>query len=96
MATGRRDTHPNYDQTIVESLILEVAAQRHPARASEEELIGRVVTDSEDAREVETARKAIGGLREYGLATARAGRIVELTPAALHAYVLLKKTGPNR
>lgn len=96
MAAGKRDTPPRYDQTIVESLILEVAAKRHPIRAPEEELIGRVVTDPDDAREVKTARRAIDGLREYGLATARPGRIVELTPPALHAYVLLKKTGPSR
>lgn len=90
------DTFPNYDQTIVESVMLERAAESHPSRFSEEELIGRIVNDADDTHEVKTARQAIGGLREYGLATARPGRIVELTPTALHAYVLLKKTGPNR
>lgn len=91
-----RDTPPKYDRVIVEAVLYELAAELHPRCVSEEELVGRVITDADDEREVETARQAIGGLAEYGLATARPGRRIELTAPALRAFALLKKTGANR
>lgn len=86
---ARRDTHPNYRQDKVEAVMLEVAAERHPSRFTEEELVGEIVSKPDDEREVETARRAIGGLREFGLARSGNGNAVELTPTALRAVALL-------
>lgn len=86
---ARRDTHPHYRQDKVEAVMLEVAAERHPSRFTEEELVALVVGKPDDEREVETARRAIGGLCEFGLARSGDGDAVELTPTALRAVALL-------
>lgn len=69
--------------------MLKVAGERNPSRLTEDELIGEIVADRADEGEVDTARRAIAGLREFDLATSREDGIVELTPAALRAAALL-------
>lgn len=83
------DTSPKYDVAIVESAILQVAAELHPEKLTATELTQKIVWDADDTREVETAGKAIRGLREYGLFAKRDDEIVELTAAALRACALL-------
>ena len=84
-----RDTPPKYDLAIVESVILEVAAELHPRHLTARELSLRIVSDADDRREVETAAQAIRNLREFGLFRDRDDEIVEPTPAALRAVALL-------
>lgn len=88
MTTGS-DTPPKYNLAIVESVILEVAAELHPQHLTARELSLKIVSDPDDSREVETASQAIRGLREFGLFRDRDDEIVEPTPAALRAYALL-------
>lgn len=83
------DTSPNYDVAIVEAVILEVAADLHPQNLTADELALRIISDADDAREVETAAQAIRGLREFGLLASGDGGIVVPTPAALRAVALL-------
>jgi hypothetical protein len=87
--TADNDTPPKYDLAIVESAVLEIAAELHPEHLSAGELTLRIVSDPDDDREVETAGKAIRGLREFGLFKVRDDEIVEPTPAALRAVALL-------
>ena len=56
-----------YNVAIVEAAVLEVAAELHPEHLSSEELSLKIVSDPDDNREVETAARAIRGLREFGL-----------------------------
>ena len=84
-----RDTPPKYDLAIVESAILEIAAELHPRHLTARELSRRIVSDADDRREVETAAQAISNLRELGLFRARDDEIVEPTQAALRAVALL-------
>jgi hypothetical protein len=83
------ETSPKYDVEIVEAVILEVAAELHPENLTARELSLKIVSDADDAREVETAGRAIRGLREFGLFSVRDDEIVEPTPAALRACALL-------
>lgn len=82
-------TPPKYDTAILETVILEVAAELHPQNLTARELTLKIVSDANDAREVETAGRAIGGLREFGLFAVRDDEIVEPTPAGLRARELL-------
>ena len=83
------DASPKYDVAIVEAAILLVAAELHPEKLTARELTLKIVWEAEDDREVETADKAIHNLREFGLFAEREDEIVELSPAALRACVLL-------
>jgi hypothetical protein len=80
---------PNYERGKVESVMLEVAAELHPARLTIETLIGKIVCDAEDAREVAVARHAIDGLCEFELFEVGDGEVVGPTAAGLHAVALL-------
>ncbi|HET8861723.1 MAG TPA: hypothetical protein VFM94_00555 [Solirubrobacterales bacterium] len=83
------DISPQYNVAIVEAVILEVAAELHPANLTVRELSLKIVSDADDAREVETAGQAILGLREFGLFAVRDDEIVEPTSAAIRAVALL-------
>jgi len=83
------DTSPKYDVAIVEAVILEVAAELHPQSLTAKELALKIVSNADDAREVETAAQAIRGLREFGLFSVRDDEIVVPTPAGLRAVALL-------
>lgn len=85
----KADTSPQYDIAKVEAVVLQVAAELHPRHLTAGELSLEIVSDADDAREVETAAKAINGLREFGLFAVRDDEIVEPTPAALRACALL-------
>jgi len=84
-----RNIPPKYDVAIVEAVILEEAAELHPEHLSAGALSLRIVGDPDDDKEIKTAARAIGGLREFGLFKARGDEIVEPTPAALRAVALL-------
>jgi hypothetical protein len=84
-----RGTPPKYDVSIVEAVILEVAAELHPEHLPARELSLKIVSDPDDSRELETAAQAIRGLREFGLFKVQEDEIVEPTPAALRAASLL-------
>jgi hypothetical protein len=82
---------PKYNVAIVEAVILEVAAELHPQNLTAKELALRIISDADDAREVETAAQAIRGLCEFGLLCDGDGdgEIVMPTPAGLRAVALL-------
>lgn len=82
-------TPPKYNVSIVEAVILEVAAELHPEHLPADELSLKVVGNPDDNRELETAALAIRGLGEFGLFKVRDDEIVEPTPAALRAVALL-------
>jgi hypothetical protein len=98
-ATGKTDdgdsvrpdsnTPPKYNLMIVESAVLEIAAELHPEHLSAAELSLRIVSDTDDEREVETAAQAIRNLGDLGLLCYPDDEIVEPTPAALRAVALL-------
>lgn len=83
------ETSPKYDVAIVEGVLLEIAAELHPRNPTATELASKIVSDADDGREVETAARAIRGLREFGLFADGDAEIVMLTPAALRAVALL-------
>jgi hypothetical protein len=83
------ETPPQYDIAKAEAVILEVAAELHPQHLTAGDLSLRIVGNANDTREIETAAKAIKGLREFGLFAPRDDEIVEPTPAALRACALL-------
>jgi hypothetical protein len=80
---------PKYNVAIVESVILEVAAELHPQNLTTKELVLRIISDADDTREVETAAQAIRGLREFGLFADGEDEVVQPTPAGLRAVALL-------
>jgi hypothetical protein len=82
------DTSPQYDVAIVEAVILEVAAELHPQSLTAKELALKIISDPDDAKEVETAARAIRGLCESGLLSDGDGETVQPTPAALRACAL--------
>lgn len=82
------DTSPNYNVAIVEAVLLEIAAELHPEHLSTGGLLLRIVSDPDDAREIETGVQAIRNLREFGLFADRDDEIVQPTPAALRACAL--------
>jgi hypothetical protein len=79
---------PQYDVAVVEALLLEIAAELHPEHLSTGGLLRKVVTNSDDAREIEIGVQAIRNLREFGLVADRADETVEPTPAAIRAVAL--------
>ena len=83
------ETPPNYDVAIVEAVILEVAAELHPEHLPASGLLRKIVSNAEDAKEIETGVRAIRNLREFGLFRDRNDEIVEPTQAALRAVALL-------
>ena len=83
------ETPPQYDIAKVEAVILEVAAELHPQHLEARDLSLKIVGNANDVREVETATRAILGLREFGLLAVRDDEMVEPTPAALRACALL-------
>jgi len=83
------DTEAKYIVAVVEAVILEIAAELDPEHLPARELALRIVSNAEDAREVEIATRAIQRLREFGLFADRNDDIVEPTPAGLHAVALL-------
>jgi len=83
------DISPNYDVAKVEAVILEIAAELHPEHLSTGGLLLKIVSDPDDAREIETGVQAIRNLREFGLFADREDEMVEPTPAALRAVALL-------
>jgi hypothetical protein len=83
------DTSPNYNVAIVEAVLLEIAAELHPEHLSTGGLLLKIVSDPDDAREIETGVQAIRNLREFGLFADRDDEIVQPTPAALRACALL-------
>lgn len=80
---------PQYNLEIVETAVLEVAAELHPRHLTASELTLKMVGNADDAREVETVGLAIRNLREFGLFTTRDDDRVEPTAAALRAVELL-------
>lgn len=88
--TTDADIPAKYDPSSVEETILIEAVERHPARLTVDELCAKIVADSDDSREVQTATDAICELRRSGLFDYREGdRSVGPTLAALHACALL-------
>ena len=83
------DKPPKYDVTIVEAVVLEVATELHPTHLSTGGLLGKIISDPNDTREIGTGVQAIRNLREFGLFADRDDEIAEPTPAALRAVKLL-------
>jgi len=82
-------TPPQYNVAIVEAAVLEIAVELHPEHLSTDGLLLKIVSDPDDAREIETAAQAIRGLREFGLFASREDEIVRPTPAGVRAVALL-------
>lgn len=82
-------TPSKYKREIVEQVVLEEAIGLDPHHLTAHELCLRIVIDSDDTREVETAAQAIHGLKRVGLFHDRSDEVVEPTPAALRASALL-------
>jgi hypothetical protein len=80
---------PEYNVEIVETVILELAAELHPLHLSMGGLLRKIISNPNDAKEVQTGVQAVRNLRELGLFTHREDEIVEPTPAALRAFALL-------
>jgi len=88
LRSAEEPAQPQYDVVAVEALLLEVAAELHPEHLSTGGLLRRIVSDPNDAREIETGVQAIRNLREFGLVADRADETVAPTPAAIRAVVL--------
>jgi hypothetical protein len=82
-------TPSKYNVALVEGVVLEIAVELHPEHLSTEGLLRRIVSNPDDAREMETGVQAIRNLGEFGLLTQRDDEIVEPTPAAIRAVALL-------
>jgi hypothetical protein len=78
-----------YNVAVVESVILEEAAELHPRHLTARDLALKIVSDPDDTREIETVAQAIHNLREFNLFSVRDDEIVEPTAAALRAVALL-------
>jgi hypothetical protein len=78
-----------YRVSMVEAVMLEVVGELHPQQISTGRLLREIVENLTDAREVETASRAIHNLVEFGLFSPRDDGKVEPTPAGLHAVRLL-------
>jgi hypothetical protein len=82
-------TQPKYNRAVVGQVLLLQVLNNHPTCITVTELVERITGDSGDYSEVETARAAIGELREAGLVTyCDDAELVEPTQAALHAHTL--------
>jgi hypothetical protein len=83
------NTSPKYDREKVGEAILFEVIEQHPTRLSVEEIMLRIVSDSDDTAEVQTAGEAMLDLRRSGLVRFRNDdRLVEPTQAALRAHAL--------
>ena len=83
-------TPPKYDPMKVGAAILFEVVEHHPTHMTIDDLVLLIVADSEDEREVATAREVIGELRRSGLLTYwDEDQIVKPTLAALQAHALL-------
>jgi hypothetical protein len=82
-------TPAKYNVAMVESVILQVAAELHPEHLTPTDLALKIVGDPDDSRELETAVQAIRNLRKCNLFSARDDETVEPTAAALRAVALL-------
>jgi hypothetical protein len=80
---------PKYNVAIVETVILEIAAELHPEHLLKDALLLKIVADPADGKEIETGVQAIRNLREVGLFADRDDEVVEPTPAALRACARL-------
>ncbi|MEX2448942.1 MAG: hypothetical protein WD404_09410 [Solirubrobacterales bacterium] len=80
---------PQYDPETVAGVILKEIVELHPKHLTVDELCARIVVNCGDEREIETATRAIGDLRDSGLLTPRADEIAEPTPATLRTAALL-------
>jgi hypothetical protein len=81
-----------YNVAKVEAVILEVVAElheQHSKQISTGWIVREIVENVADAREVETASRAIHNLREVGLFSPSDDGKVKPTPAGLHAVRLL-------
>ncbi len=83
------DTSPQYNVAKVEAVILEMVVELHPEDLSTEGLLLKILSNSDDGKEIETGVRAIRRLRELGLFKERDDEIVEPTQAALRAVALL-------
>ncbi|HEU5143270.1 MAG TPA: hypothetical protein VFU04_08950 [Solirubrobacterales bacterium] len=77
-----------YDPVQVGRALLFELIGQHPRPLRTGELVGKVVADQSDGREVATARKALVELAEAALIVDRGDDSVEPTRAALHANSL--------
>lgn len=83
------NTLPKYDHERVGEAILFEVIEQHPTRLTIEEIMLRIVADSDDTAEVQTASEATLDLRRSGLVRYRNDdRLVEPTQAALRAHAL--------
>jgi hypothetical protein len=83
-------TPPKYNVSIVEAVILEIAAEFDPEHLPIGALLMKVVGDLNDAREVSVGTQAIHRLKEVGLFAERTDQFVEPTDAGLRAVEILK------
>jgi hypothetical protein len=90
LRSAEEPTRPQHDVAVVEALLLEVAAELHPEHLSTGGLLRRIVTDPDDAQEIETGVQAIHNLREFSLVADRDDEIVEPTPAGIRAVALFR------
>jgi hypothetical protein len=82
-------TSPKYDREKVGEAILFEVIEQHPTRLTVDEIMLRIVADSDDTAEVQTATEAALDLRRSGLVRYRNDdRLVEPTQAALRAHAL--------
>lgn len=89
MSRVKGATHPKYNRAVVGQVLLLEIVNSHPRCMTVAELFDRVVADTDDSREVETAHAAIRELRKTGLVTScDDAELVEPTEAALHAHSL--------
>jgi hypothetical protein len=89
VSKGKSGTQPKYNRAVVGHVLLVEILKNHPTCMTVGELIDRIIADSGDRGEVETARTAIQELRETGLITyCDEAELVEPTQAALHAHAL--------
>lgn len=80
-------TPPKYQQDKVEAVVFEIAVESQ--RIATDDLLGQIVSDRDDEREVGTFANAVSTLREYGVLMADAGGgMIEPTPAAIKSAEL--------
>lgn len=88
--TGEPDPPSKYNLDIVAQVLLVAVVEQPSVRLTVDELVGRVVGDPDDEREVDTAKDAVLDLRRWGLIRFRNDdELVEPTQAAIRAHELL-------
>jgi len=80
---------PNYDPEQVEGVVLETVIGVHPEHFTTEALCQRVVSDSDNSREMAVAREAIHSLKRVGVFYEREDEIVKPIPAVVRMGELL-------